>query len=346
MVDADSIIGKVFVQIIDDFHYLSEKYISKKKDIEIKSFDGKVRPPMGVAWNTYLRTAGYRTIIKDLWFFASIIGFFVFMGWTMLNIDKITQPTIAKPIGNGEWIKYTGNCDWFWKEYQKYNLVEHGEMKDMGLMTNISPESVREQIAMIKVNSSEVPGLVTTTTTMQQCEVCQKCICPPPCQEQTSTTLDNQNNVVYEMSDDMKHILLNMRMKKPGNSDCVQYGYNICKADYLTYLGLKNTYNGQTIYDTRIGWNNINTTITDDMFCFQKQNGSMYGLSKHWIGFGVDLSIWNMNHTLVNITTWNMTTYSYSSYTNHSNYTTWQTLNISTIILNDSKNWFVYKVET
>jgi hypothetical protein len=304
MVEGESIIGKFVVQVIDDFQYLYKTYVQKKDVHKEHEYAPQTptRQPFGEQWHTYWRTAGYRIIIKDIWFFVSILGFFFFMWWTMAHIDSITQPTIRKPY-NGDYITYTGNCDWMWSEYRKYQAVDKGEgIMDDKDWVNFSAKDVKQEL-MIKVNSTEIvtQDINPTTTLSEMYNItltCPPCICPPPCQPNTVDEIKNNVLTVQEwlnlMPAEVKSDMLNMRQKKPGNSDCVQYGYNICKADYNTYFGLKNTYNGQTIYDTRVGWNTINTTITDEMYCFRKENGSKYGLNKKWIGFGVDLSLWNI----------------------------------------------------
>ena len=353
MVESESIIGKFIVQVIDDFQYLYKTYIQKEDVHKEHEYAPQTptRQPFDEQWHTYWCTAGYRTIIKDIWFFTSILGFFFFMWWTMAHIDSITQPTVRKPY-NGDYITYTGNCDWMWSEYKKYQAVDNGEgIMDNKDWVNFSVKDIKQEL-VVNVNSSEFQtqdiNPTTTTTIKVKCPECQTCIYPKPCQLNIVNETKPNNNLSLQewlniIPAEAKHTMLNMRMKKPGNSDCVQYGYNIGKADYLTYLGLKNTYNDQTIYDIRIGWNTINTTVTNDMFCFQKQNGSAYGLNKKYIGFTIDLSLWNMNHTLENTTTWNMTTYEYHSYTNHSNYSNWETYNMSTVVLNESENWFIWK---
>jgi hypothetical protein len=109
----------------------------------------------------------------------------------------------------------------------------------------------------------------------------------------TTTTL----NDIY-LSDNEKHKLLNMRWSAP-TSECAQYGYKACRADYLSELGLKNKYNDQVIYETAGMTIKGSYNISQDSYCFLKQTGSTYGMHGifHSYGFFLNSSLWNWTNT-------------------------------------------------
>jgi hypothetical protein len=145
------------------------------------------------------------------------------------------------------------------------------------------------------------------------------------------------------MPDVVKEELKNLRDKNPTQNDAVQYGRSRCQADYLTYLGLKNTYNGQTVYDTTKHYQPIANNISNDVICLHRENGTGYGLPRYWEGLYFDLNVWNMNFTYQNISVCNDTTIYNTVSTDHSNFTTWKTVEYCNENWNLTNNLFLWR---
>jgi hypothetical protein len=347
-VEKESIIGNVFVCAVEAVEGLFKKKPKKQLESDFIPFILQELPKKKQTtleeFRNYWATSTKRMKIKDAMTVFGLLGFIVFCGWVVLNKDILTPPYVTIVRGDSS-VTVSGNCTWI-KEYyeaKRDEILDDGTGESYRFSLNYTPIELNRVTANLTVETTSTTTVTTSSTTTVTCPtiVCPTVTCT------TETTLPPTfRNWVTQMPNEVSHELLNMRADKVPESACVQYGYGICKADYLTYFGLKTTYNGRTIYDTHF-YSNVGqsyTNISSDMYCFPKQNGSDFGYSRTKTGFYINGSQWKLNNTYENTTTWNMTTVLQTTSTNHSNYTTWHEFNISTTVLNlSSDDYFIWR---
>jgi len=159
------------------------------------------------------------------------------------------------------------------------------------------------------VNDTLLEGKNCPTCPKQECPKQEEKLCPPQtiCQEcQSCPSITTTKEWIQYMPDVTKHEMLNMRDKKPPASDAVQFGEKRMQSIYLTYLGLKDTYNGQATFETNAHYTQlVGSNISDDLLCVVKEHGNKYGLPYSWVGGYFSSDIWQLNYTYNNYTTLN-----------------------------------------
>ena len=168
----------------------------------------------------------------------------------------------------------TGNC----KEIIPLLSQEHR------YSFNVTPKDTMDSITQ-KMKSLQFEVINNTVTTCPLCPTCNKTtdkILPTGLihslepSHTTTTTTTTESTTTTEPKDYLtlatKKGLLNLREKDPA-SPCEQTGWKKGQADYLSFLGLKEKYNDQVIYNTAKPAKLLNQP---NMLCWPMQSGNVY----------------------------------------------------------------------
>lgn len=126
---------------------------------------GQSRGGMGW-WSKYRASTTPKERLKDAMSVIGFIGFFVFVGWVVLNKDSLSAPSVTTIRGSDS-ITVSGNCSWIYELYkqQRQEILDINSGREWDISNNFTGITVHT----FDVNFS------STTLPQPICPVCEKC---------------------------------------------------------------------------------------------------------------------------------------------------------------------------